>query len=73
MGFFDSVSAAIRLYGIGSLAEIYDGDSPFAPQGCIAQAWSVGDVLRAWTELARAPKSMREEKSSAAEKTAAPA
>ncbi len=73
MGFFDSVSAAIRSFGIGSLAEIYDGDSPFAPQGCIAQAWSVGEVLRAWTELARASKSTRKEKSSAAEKTAAPA
>ena len=54
--FFDSIGAAIRLYGVGSLAEIYDGDAPFAPQGCIAQAWSVGEVLRAWTELARAPK-----------------
>jgi predicted glycogen debranching enzyme len=57
-GFFDSIGAAIRSYGVGSLAEIYDGDAPFAPQGCIAQAWSVGEVLRAWTELSRAPKSV---------------
>jgi predicted glycogen debranching enzyme len=55
MGFFDSIGAAIRSYGVGSLAEIYDGDAPFTPRGCIAQAWSVGEVLRAWTELARAP------------------
>ena len=54
MGFFDSIGAAIRFYGVGSLAEIYDGDAPFAPRGCIAQAWSVGEVLRAWTELTRA-------------------
>jgi predicted glycogen debranching enzyme len=52
---FDSIDAAIRSYGIGSLAEIYHGDMPFSPDGCIAQAWSVGEVLRAWTELVRAP------------------
>jgi predicted glycogen debranching enzyme len=56
MAFFDSISGATRLYGVGSLAEIYEGDAPFRPQGCIAQAWTVGEVLRAWTELARAPK-----------------
>jgi glycogen debranching enzyme len=54
--FFASIGAAIRMYGVGSLAEIYDGDAPFAPRGCIAQAWSVGEVLRAWTELSRAQK-----------------
>lgn len=32
--------------GIGSLSEIFDGDSPHSPQGCIAQAWSVFEVLR---------------------------
>jgi predicted glycogen debranching enzyme len=37
--------------GLGSLNEIYDGDPPFAPRGCIAQAWSVGEVLRAWSML----------------------
>ena len=29
----------------GSLAEIYDGAPPHAPRGCIAQAWSVAEVL----------------------------
>src|SRR5206468_4595832 len=28
-------------FGIGSIAEIFDGDPPFTPGGCIAQAWSV--------------------------------
>src|SRR5712692_11474137 len=37
-------------YGVGSIAEIFDGDSPFAPGGCIAQAWSVAETLRAWHE-----------------------
>ncbi len=39
-------------YGVGSIAEIFDGDAPFAPRGCIAQAWSVSETLRAWMEIA---------------------
>ncbi len=35
-------------HGVGSLSEIFDGDPPFAPRGCMAQAWSVAEVLRAW-------------------------
>jgi predicted glycogen debranching enzyme len=31
---------------IGSLSEIYDAEPPYNPRGCIAQAWSVGEVLR---------------------------
>jgi predicted glycogen debranching enzyme len=38
-------------YGVGSIAEIFDGDSPLRPAGCIAQAWSVAETLRAWREL----------------------
>ena len=37
--------------GIGSIAEIFDGDAPHRPGGCIAQAWSVAETLRAWHEL----------------------
>ena len=33
---------------IGSISEIFDGDAPFTPRGCFAQAWSVAEVLRAW-------------------------
>lgn len=32
--------------GIGTLGEIADGDAPMNPRGCIAQAWSVAEVLR---------------------------
>ena len=35
-------------HGLGSVSEIFDGDPPFAPRGCIAQAWSVAELLRAW-------------------------
>jgi len=37
-------------HGVGSLSEIFDGDAPFTPRGCIAQAWSVAEVLRMWRE-----------------------
>lgn len=36
--------------GAGSLAEVFDGDAPHASRGCIARAWSVAEVLRAWVE-----------------------
>jgi predicted glycogen debranching enzyme len=38
----------LAAHGVGSISEIFDGDPPFAPRGCIAQAWSVAEVLRAW-------------------------
>jgi predicted glycogen debranching enzyme len=33
---------------IGSISEIFDAEEPFTPRGCIAQAWSVAEVLRGW-------------------------
>jgi predicted glycogen debranching enzyme len=39
---------------IGSISEIFDADPPFTPRGCIAQAWSTAEVLRAWIKLERA-------------------
>jgi predicted glycogen debranching enzyme len=44
-------------HGVGSLSEIFDGDPPHTPRGCIAQAWTVAEVLRAWQLLARAERS----------------
>jgi glycogen debranching enzyme len=38
-------------YGVGSVAEVFDGDPPFAPRGAIAQAWSVAEALRAWHQI----------------------
>ena len=37
-------------HGLGSISEIFDGDAPFTPRGCIAQAWSVAELLRTWLE-----------------------
>ncbi|MBV8897653.1 MAG: glycogen debranching enzyme family protein [Acidobacteriaceae bacterium] len=32
--------------GLGQVSEIFDGDPPHHPRGCIAQAWSVGELMR---------------------------
>ena len=34
----------------GSIHEIFDGDPIYTPRGCITQAWSVAEILRAWVE-----------------------
>ncbi|PYS78077.1 MAG: glycogen debranching protein, partial [Acidobacteria bacterium] len=33
---------------VGSISEVFDAVEPFTPRGCIAQAWSVAEVLRCW-------------------------
>lgn len=38
----------VQTHGLGSASEIFDGDPPFTPHGCPAQAWTVAEVLRAW-------------------------
>jgi predicted glycogen debranching enzyme len=58
-GFSDAAKAAVRAEmqplidhlrdaGLGSISEIFEGDPPHRPCGCIAQAWSVAEVLRLW-------------------------
>jgi predicted glycogen debranching enzyme len=44
------LSAYIADEGVGQLPEIFDGDAPHRPGGCIAQAWSVAELLRACVE-----------------------
>jgi predicted glycogen debranching enzyme len=39
---------------IGSISEIFDADFPYTPRGCVAQAWSVAEVLRCWVKTATA-------------------
>lgn len=41
------LTGELRKAGLGSLSEVYDGDAPHRPGGCIAQAWSVAEVIRA--------------------------
>lgn len=35
---------------LGSISQIFDGDPPHAPQGAIAQAWSVAELIRHWPD-----------------------
>jgi glycogen debranching enzyme len=35
---------------LGQVSEIFDGDAPHTPRGCVAQAWSVAELLRAAIE-----------------------
>jgi predicted glycogen debranching enzyme len=49
--FLEPLGRQIHAYGLGSLGEIFEGDAPFIPRGCIAQAWTVAEVLRAWHTL----------------------
>ena len=38
---------------IGSISEIFDAEAPFTPRGCVAQAWSVAEMLRCWLKTRR--------------------
>jgi predicted glycogen debranching enzyme len=51
LGFLGPLARSLNSYGVGTLAEIFDGDAPHHPRGCIAQAWTVAEVLRSWKEL----------------------
>jgi predicted glycogen debranching enzyme len=46
-GFFDHLDD----FGVGSVAEIFDAEAPHRPRGCIAQAWSVAELLRCLVRL----------------------
>ncbi|HEX7705494.1 MAG TPA: amylo-alpha-1,6-glucosidase [Thermoanaerobaculia bacterium] len=37
--------------GVGSISEVFDAEPPFAPRGCIAQAWGVAELLRCLKSL----------------------
>ncbi|MGB8537785.1 MAG: amylo-alpha-1,6-glucosidase [Acidobacteriaceae bacterium] len=56
----DKFTAHLREAGLGQVSEIFDGDAPHAPRGCIAQAWSVAEILRLAKLVARHPSRRRE-------------
>jgi glycogen debranching enzyme len=47
--------------GIGTISEIFDAEPPHTPRGCMAQAWGVAEVLRAYIEevMAEVPKAAK--------------
>ncbi len=47
--------------GLGSISEIFDGDAPHHPRGCISQAWSVAEILRVYVEELSEPKEKSKE------------
>jgi glycogen debranching enzyme len=55
--FLAELPAHLSEAGIGSISEIFDAEPPGLPRGCVAQAWSVAEVLRAWLMTAPHPRS----------------
>ena len=53
LSFLNPIARLITAHGLGTAGEIFDGDPPFHPRGCIAQAWSVAEILRAWTTVTK--------------------
>lgn len=49
--YLDGMRSHLRDACMGQISEIFDGDPPFTPAGCTAQAWGVAEILRAWGEL----------------------
>ncbi|HWF85150.1 MAG TPA: amylo-alpha-1,6-glucosidase, partial [Vicinamibacterales bacterium] len=50
-GLLDSIGPLLDEACIGSMSEIFDAQAPYTPRGCIAQAWSVAEVLRVWAKI----------------------
>jgi predicted glycogen debranching enzyme len=50
--FLEGFIPHLRESCVGSISEIFDAEAPFTPRGCIAQAWSVAEVLRCWIKTA---------------------
>jgi predicted glycogen debranching enzyme len=46
----DPLGDHLKDAGLGHVSEIFDAESPHAPRGCVAQAWSVAEILRAAVE-----------------------
>ena len=51
VSFLEPLANQIHTHCVGSLSEIADGDTPFTPRGCFAQAWTVAETLRVWHML----------------------
>lgn len=49
-GFLNGFAAHLDEGCIGSINEVFDAEAPYTPRGCIAQAWSVAEVLRCWAK-----------------------
>jgi glycogen debranching enzyme len=48
---FGAIPEHMKEAGLGTISEVFDAEAPFAARGCPAQAWSVGEILRAWVTI----------------------
>ncbi len=51
-GFLEAFGPHLNEAALGTISEVFDAEKPYTPRGCIAQAWSVAEVLRAWVKTA---------------------
>ncbi len=51
--FLDSFRTQLGAACIGTISEVFDAEAPFTPRGCVAQAWSVAEVLRTFVKVIR--------------------
>jgi predicted glycogen debranching enzyme len=52
--FLEGFVAHLDEAGVGTISEIFDAVAPYTARGCVAQAWSVAEVLRVWVRTAAA-------------------
>jgi glycogen debranching enzyme len=48
--FLDTFQVHLSDDGLGTISEVFDAREPHMAGGCIAQAWSVAEVLRCWVK-----------------------
>jgi len=48
---FEKTLLHLDTAGVGSVSEIFDGNAPFTPRGCFAQAWGVAEWLRVYADF----------------------
>lgn len=52
LALLDQVAGHLGEACVGSVSEIFDAETPHHPRGAVAQAWSVGELLRVWVAVA---------------------
>ena len=60
--FLDGFESHLNDGCVGSISEIFDAEAPYTERGCIAQAWSVAEVLRCYVRTAGAATPAKAEK-----------
>ncbi len=51
LSYIEPILGSLCEHGVGTLSEVFEPEPPFEPRGCIAQAWTVAEVLRVWHQL----------------------